>query len=62
MVCRDSRTGALEEGNVTKERTNGKKARASRLNLCAENRRNIILSLEANKKEAAKPLYLLRYE
>jgi len=62
MVCGESSTGALGEGNAKKERTNGKRARAPRPNSCAENRRKIILCLETNKKEAAKPLYLLRYE
>lgn len=62
MVCGENRTGTLEEGNATKEKTNGKRVRAPRLNSCAENRRKIILCLETKKKEAAKPLYLLRYE
>ena len=62
MVRGENRTGELEEGNAAKERANGKRARVPRLNSCAENRRKIILSLETNKKEAAKPLYLLRYE
>ena len=62
MVCGESSTGALKEGNAKKERTNGKRARTPKLNSCAENRRKIILCLETNKKEAAKPLYLLRYE
>ena len=62
MVCGENRTGELEEGSATKERANGKRAHVPRLNSCAENRRNIILCSETNKKEAAKPLYLLRYE
>lgn len=62
MVWNENRTGPLEEANATKERTNGKRARVPRLNSRDENRRNSILNLETNKKEAAKPLYLLRYE
>jgi hypothetical protein len=62
MVCGENRTGALEEVSGTKEKTTGKRVEVLRLNSCAENRRSKILSSETNKKEAAKPLYLLRYE
>jgi hypothetical protein len=62
MSWNENRAGAFEEANAAEEKTNGKSEDAPKLNSRTENRRNNILSLEKNKKEAAKPLYLLRYE
>jgi hypothetical protein len=62
MGCNENRARASEEANAAKEKTNGKSEDVPKLNPRAENRRNNILSLKKNKKEAAKPLYLLRYE
>ena len=59
MACDENKIRASKRGSETKISADGK---SPRLDSCAENRRKIILSVESNKKEAAKPLYLLRYE
>ena len=59
MVRDEKKIRASKGGNETKASADGKSPRPGS---CAENQREIILCLEAKKKEAAKPLYLLRYE
>jgi hypothetical protein len=62
MICGERKTETLEEVNQTKGRTSAKEARTPKLNSRVEDRGEIVLCLETNKKEAAKPLYLLRSE
>jgi hypothetical protein len=59
MVRDENKIRARKDWHMTKVSAKGKSPRPGS---CAENQREIILCLEAKKKEAAKPLYLLRYE
>jgi len=59
MVRDENKIRKRKDRHMTKASANGKSPRPGS---CAENQREIILCLEAKKKEAAKPLYLLRYE
>lgn len=59
MVCKENKIRVRKDRQVKKASANEKNPK---LSSCTEKQHEIILCLEANKKEAAKPLYLLRYE
>ena len=59
MVCEDNKIRVRKDWQVKKVSADEK---SPNLSSCTEKQHEIILCLEANKKEAAKPLYLLRYE
>ena len=59
MVQDENKIRARKDWHRTKASVNRKNPRQDP---CAEKQRETVLCLEAKKKEATKPLYLLRYE
>jgi len=59
MVCEENKIRVRKDWQVKNVSANEK---SPKLSSRTEKQHESILCLEANKKEAAKPLYLLRYE
>jgi len=59
MIFEENKIRVRKDWQVKKVSANEK---SPKLDSCTKKQHEIILCLEANKKEAAKPLYLLRYE